>query len=147
MSPKVKKTAILLGAVWLVATIASLPYFAHLLREKGNLERSFSELSSALQSAMFDKAYSQVSTEFKKATPFEEFERQQRTLISRHGTLRNVKAQGYEISIRDRPEAWLASVRASLEFERQAVPFEFWFRYENERWALYGYKQVDRVHE
>lgn len=109
-------------------------------REKKAIDEAFRQYSAALVSQDFDEAYSYCGEDFRQATSFEDFVRQQEGLLSRFGRLTSIRQAGSIVEVRKAPPGKTALIEADHQYEAKTVRFIYEFQGQGERWVLFGYK-------
>jgi hypothetical protein len=142
MSRRSKYILSALVLIWLAAMIALSPRFLAVEREKKNVERAFTDYSSAVISHDFGAAYQQCGSEFREAMPYDVFVKQQQTLESKYGGIRSFKEIGYKVTSSGDPAEWRGIITADLTFENGNAKLLLEFHRENGTWVVFGYKQI-----
>jgi hypothetical protein len=142
MSRRLKYLLFAIIIVWLVAMIALSPRFLAVEREKKNVERAFTDYSSAVVRHDFGDAYQLCGSEFRQAMPYEMFVTQQGVLESKYGRIKSVKEIGYRVTSTGEPATWRGVISADFIFENGSPRFVLEFRRESGVWVLFGYRQI-----
>jgi len=140
-----KRTKIILGilvGVWVFAMAMTAPEMSEALHQRKFVEQTFNTYSKALVDNKLEQAYGYCGTEFQRATPFSDFVAIQQTLQTRFGTLKAIRQTSMVVKVQRSPHLEIASVQASLEYQRETLKILYELHFENGRWAIFGFKQI-----
>jgi hypothetical protein len=112
-------------------------------RQKRDLEKTFRDYSLAIESRDYSKAYAYGDGAFKAAIDPQDFAAQQSAFESRLGPLKSINEGAYDMHGRGSPMQWMARVEEVRHYDRGEVHFACEFRLEEERWQIFGCKQIN----
>jgi len=146
MKKRTKYIFLAISLAWGAAiTIFAVPNLVALHEEKISVESVLQSYTDYLISGQFAKAYEICGPDFRSQLAAAKFMEQQEQLQQKYGLLLSVKRQGIKVSGTGDPIFWTAQCSANLKYERAIRRFEFAFRKQDGKWALYGYQEMGSV--
>lgn len=128
-----------LFATWLIGLIGTGPLTVRAYHEKDAFEKRIRKFWAAFQSNDLERAYWMTSVDFKKATPFEVFQRQGGELATTHGELKSIAIGHYEIGVEGTGDDWTGVAGVTLNFESKTLLFDVSLKKESGRWKILDY--------
>jgi hypothetical protein len=109
-------------------------------QQKKQVEQIVQEFGTYVARSDFERAYTLCTSEFRDATPHEEFVRQQLSLCQSNGALKLIQITGLEVEGTGEPAEWVAVVRADMHFHLRTLPLTLELHRPSSGWAINGYK-------
>jgi len=131
---KWKRVAILAGVILFFPAILYLFWGMH---EAHASNAAFSKFSNAIIAKQYEQAYSLTSIEFQRATEENQFENQQRNLMSKLGDLKKVERNSFDTE--EHRDGWTSLISATFSYERAEKQFDVQMKKEGNQWKVYGY--------
>ena len=143
MNLVVKRVLVLVAVAWAVVMAIFIPDFIAAHRETKSALLAFDRYSATLVGQDYGAAYALCGTEFQNATSAEDFAAAHQHFVSSLGRLQSVKRDTYEVKGRgDGSARWRAIINASLNYQKEALHFEFELRKSGDQWFVFGAKQI-----
>ena len=106
------------------------------------LNLTFPAYTQALLPRDYKTAYAFGSSEFGKATSYEEFVKALGTAQERLGDLKSVKQGRTIVNGEGSTPGWVGRITADQTYARGQVGLLYEFHWENNRWSLFGFKEL-----
>jgi hypothetical protein len=146
MKKRTKYILLAFPLVWVAAiTIFTVPNLVALRKEQISVESVLQAYTDYLIARQFDKVYEICGPDFRSQLSVAKFMEQHEQLRQKYGQLLSVKRQGIKVSGTGDPIFWTAQYSADLKYEQATRRFEFAFRKQDGKWALYGYQEMGSV--
>ena len=129
----------LLGSLALLIAAIMVVILPGIFWELHKANKALRAFSVALIAKQYDRAYDFTSPELRAVTGYPTFVKVHDGLTLRFGDLQNVEVD--ESSVKDRNDAWYATVETQMIFARGSVPFVFVLKKENGSWKIYSYHE------
>ncbi|HLW99809.1 MAG TPA: hypothetical protein VKR82_14265 [Candidatus Acidoferrales bacterium] len=128
--------------IWLTVMIVLSPMFVRIHRETKIARQTFKAFGESLVRQDFSGAYKFCGADFQAAVPYGQFVNVQEDFQKENGTLRTVQETGYDVTGEGTPMRWKAVIGADFVYPKRTVRFQFELRLENDRWVVFGYRQI-----
>lgn len=106
------------------------------------LDHAFSVYSQAIRTKDYKAAYASGSEAFVLTTSYEEFVKQLQAVETRLGELKDVKQGRTKVQGEGEDPDWVGRVYAVHLYSRGQTDFLYEFRWENDHWRLFGYREL-----
>lgn len=130
------------GAVAAIILAITCPLLVKAYRQMREFNRAFDGYATAIQRGSFPSAYSMADAEFKRVTPYSEFEHIHRSFLRDYGELVAVTKGRSVVEGRMSPPQEVAVTNAILKYQHGTVRLKYSFRVSNGTWRLLGFERT-----